>query len=45
MDRKIDASLEGFKEILELYQLHNRIQSVGDKHNFSAKDILKRRYS
>ena len=27
---------------MELYQLHNRIQSVGDKDNFSAKDILKR---
>ena len=43
LDRKIDASLGRLqRDFVELYQLHNRIQSVGDKDNFSAKDILKR---
>jgi len=43
LDRKIDASLGRLqRNFVELYQLHNRIQSVGDKDNFSAKDILKR---
>ena len=43
LDRKIDASLGRLqRNFVELYQLHNRIQSVGDKDNFSVKDILKK---
>ncbi len=43
LDRKIDMSLNRLKrDYVELYQLHNRILDVGDKENFSAKDILKK---
>jgi len=43
IDRKIDASLGRLqRNYVELYQLHNRIQNVSDKNNFSVKDILKK---
>ena len=43
IDRKIDASLARLqRNFVELYQLHNRIQNVSDKNNFSVKDILKK---
>ena len=43
IDRKIDASLGRLqRNFVELYQLHNRIQNVSDKNNFSVKDILKK---
>ena len=43
IDRKIDASLGRLqRNFVELYQLHNPIQNIGDKNNFSAKDILKK---
>ncbi len=43
IDRKIDASLARLqRNFVELYQLHNRIQNVNDKNNFSVKDILKK---
>ena len=43
LDRKIDASLGRLqRNFVELYQLHNRIQNVSDKNNFSVKDILKK---
>ena len=43
IDRKIDASLERLqRNFVELYQLHNPIQNVSDKSNFSVKDILKK---
>ena len=43
IDRKIDASLGRLqRNFLELYQLHNRIQNISDKNNFSVKDILKK---
>ena len=43
IDRKIDASLGRLqRNFVELYQLHNRIQNISDKNNFSVKDILKK---
>ena len=43
IDRKIDASLGRLqRNYVELYQLHNRIQNISDKNNFSVKDILKK---
>ncbi len=43
IDRKIDESLGRLqRNFVELYQLHNRIQNVSDKNNFSVKDILKK---
>ena len=43
IDRKIDASLGRLqRNFVELYQLHNRIQNVSDKNNFSLKDVLKK---
>ena len=43
IDRKIDASLGRLqRNFVELYQLHNRIQNVSDKNNFSVKDVLKK---
>ena len=43
IDRKIDASLARLqRNFVELYQLHNRIENVSDKNNFSVKDILKK---
>ena len=43
IDRKIDASLGRLqRNFVELYQLHNHIQNISDKNNFSVKDILKK---
>ena len=43
IDRKIDASLGRLqRNFVELYQLHNPIQKMSDKNNFSVKDILKK---